>query len=108
MDSAALGKKINAARKEQGLTGERLSEMCNINATYLRQIEGGTKTPSLPVFVTICQQLHVSPHYLLSADLETVKHHDNAQLHKLLESATPKQTDLIFTMIQAALEVVGE
>ena len=38
MDRTALGKRIKEARKEHGLTGERLAEMCNINATYLRQI----------------------------------------------------------------------
>lgn len=39
MDKKLLGKRINTARKEQGWTSERLSEACNINATYLRQIE---------------------------------------------------------------------
>ena len=39
MDKKLLGKRINTARKERGWTSERLSEACNINATYLRQIE---------------------------------------------------------------------
>ena len=50
MDKKLLGKRINTARKERGWTSERLSEACNINATYLRQIEAGTKVPSLQVF----------------------------------------------------------
>ena len=37
MDKKLLGKRINIARKERGWTSERLSEACNINATYLRQ-----------------------------------------------------------------------
>ena len=39
MEKNGLGKRINAVRKDRGLTADRLSEMCNINATYLRQIE---------------------------------------------------------------------
>ena len=54
MDKKLLGKRINTARKERGWTSERLSEACNINATYLRQIEAGTKVPSLQVFVLLC------------------------------------------------------
>ena len=57
MDKKLLGRQINRARKDRGLTSEKLSEACNINATYLRQIESGAKTPSLPMFVSICRAL---------------------------------------------------
>lgn len=66
MDKKLLGRKINAARKDRGITGEQLAELCSINATYLRQIEAGTKIPSLPLFVTICKELKASPSYLLA------------------------------------------
>lgn len=65
MDRKQLGRRINTARKDRGLTSEKLAEACNINSTYLRQIEAGVKTPSLPMFVTICRELKVSPNYLL-------------------------------------------
>ena len=63
MDKKLLGKKINISRKDKGLTSEKLSELCNINATYLRQIESGAKMPSLPVFISICRELKVSRSY---------------------------------------------
>ena len=66
MGDKLLGRRINAARKDRGITSERLSELCNINDTYMRQIESGAKIPSLPVFVTICKELRVSPSYLLA------------------------------------------
>ena len=53
MEGKGLGKRINMVRKDRGFTADRLSELCNINATYLWQIEGGTKVPSLPVFINI-------------------------------------------------------
>ena len=107
MNKVALGKRINAARKAQGLTSEKLSELCNINATYLRQIEGGTKTPSLPVFVTICQQLKVSPHYLLSADLASIDGANFEQLIQRLYAASPEQLRLISSMINGALDALN-
>ena len=65
MDRRKFGRRVNIARKDRGLTSEKLAELCNINATYLRQIESGAKTPSLPMFITICRELRVSPNYLL-------------------------------------------
>ena len=62
MEKKLLGKRINAARKERGWTSERLAEVCNINATYLRQIESGAKTPSLQVFVSLCDALRCNRH----------------------------------------------
>ncbi len=68
MEGKGLGKRINMVRKDRGFTADRLSEPCNINATYLRQIEGGAKVPSLPI--NICNALKISPDYLLWDTLE--------------------------------------
>ena len=102
MNKTALGRRINAARKDRGITGEKLAERCHLNATYLRQIDGGAKTPSLPVFVTICQQLGVSPDYLLAEDLTKSEAKGFAQL---LTGASPSQLKLITAMIHSALDV---
>jgi len=69
MDRKALGQRIRIARKDCGLTGEKLAERCSINATYLRQLESGAKIPSLPLFISLCIELRVSPDYLLSGEL---------------------------------------
>ena len=61
MDRKLLGKRINMARKDRGMTSERLSDACHTNATYLRQIEGGTKIPNLPVLVSPCEALPPCP-----------------------------------------------
>lgn len=103
MDKKLLGKRINVARKEQKMTGEKLAEACNINATYLRQIEAGTKMPSLPVFVTLCHELKVSPSYLLADSLAGSEARDMDTLFELWKKATPAQIRLITDMIQVAL-----
>ena len=108
MDRKLLGKKINLARKSKGMTGEQLSEACNINATYLRQIESGAKTPSLPVFISLCKELKVSASYLLSDILNDPEIIEMDDLQRLWQTATPKQIKLISSMIRSALENVEE
>ena len=106
MDKKLFGKRVNAARKEQKLTGEKLAEACNINATYLRQIEGGMKLPSLPVFVTLCRELKASPSYLLADALGGSGAADVDIVYDLIENATPSQMRMITAMIHGALEAL--
>lgn len=108
MDKKLLGKRINTARKERVWTSERLAEACSINATYLRQIEAGTKIPSLPVFVSLCEALNVSPTYLLIEVLPQQGNQDMDALLELLQNATPKQLNMMVSMIRSALEASKE
>ncbi len=103
MEENSLGRRINRVRKDRGLTAEKLSEKCSINATYLRQIEGGTKVPSLPVFVSICNALRISPDYLLR---ETLVDNDVSEIQELTElwkTASPSQQEIAVAMIRAVL-----
>lgn len=104
MDRKLLGKRINEVRKERGYTADKLSELCHINATYLRQIEGGAKIPSLPVFTDICNALKISPAYLLKDALVQNELSSLGELSALWENATPGQIRLITAMVRAALE----
>lgn len=106
MDKKQFGRKINMARKDLGLTSEKLSELCNLNATYVRQIEAGTKIPSLPVFVTFCKVLKVSPSYLLSEVMEGLEGAETDMLYDLWQKASPSQLRVITAMVQSALDVV--
>ena len=104
MDKKSLGRRINTARKDKGLTSEKLSEMCNINATYLRQIESGAKTPSLPLFISLCRELRVSPCYLLAEQLPEPEIGEMDALWELWTRATPQQIRIVSSMIRSALE----
>ncbi len=104
MDKKLLGRQINRARKDRGFTSEGLSEACNINATYLRQIESGTKVPSLPVFVSLCRELKVSPSYLLVEVLPDSECGDMDVLLELWQTATPTQIKIISSMVKSALQ----
>ena len=104
MDEKGLGKRINMARKERGYTADRLSELCSINATYLRRIEGGTKVPSLPVFINICNALKISPDYLLRDSLTDNDVSKIRELTELWENTPPSQQEIAAAMLRAVLE----
>ena len=101
-----LGQRIRTARKEKGLTGEKLADACNINPTYLRQIEAGTKIPSLPMFVTICEALNASPGYLLSDSFDESGSRGAVPLSVLCDKATPSQRRIITAMVDAAVKAM--
>ena len=99
---------LNFPVKIYPMNGERLAEACSINATYLRQIEAGSKVPSLPVFVSLCAALNVSPTYLLVEVLPQQGNQDMDALLELLQTATPKQLNMMTSMIRSALETSKE
>lgn len=106
MDKKQMGRRINAARKDRGITGERLAEACNVNATYLRQIESGMKTPSLPMFVALCRELKVSPNYLLPDLVSGTEAEKNERIGKILSEAgpSPAQMEIIEEIIGVILK----
>lgn len=106
MDKAALGKRLRQARKDKGLTSEKLSELCSINATYLRQIEAGTKVPSLPVFVSLCRELGTHSDFLLIDSLPGIGIEEYNELSSLLQTATPSQMKVITAMLCGALKAL--
>lgn len=104
MEDKGLGKRINMVRKNRGFTADRLSELCNVNATYLRQIEGGTKIPSLPVFINICNALKISPDYLLQDSLMDNEISKISELTELWENTLPSEQEIVAIMIRAVLD----
>ncbi|MCD7835049.1 MAG: helix-turn-helix domain-containing protein [Lachnospiraceae bacterium] len=105
-DQGLLGKRIREVRKSNGYTTRGAADQLNISQTYLRQIESGksTKTPSLAVFVSICNLFHISPDYLLQDqlvenELSAVK--DAAALYKKTSYSTQK---VVLAMLNAAME----
>ena len=108
MDKKAFGSRLRQARKDRGLTSEKLSELCNINATYLRQIEGGTKVPSLPIFISLCEALDASPNSLLIDSLPAIGLETINELAALWKAATPSQIKVVTAMLTSALRVLQE
>ena len=75
MDSRLVGKRIQAVRKERGLTQDQLSQLVDLSPNYLSNIETGLKTPKLDTFVAIINALQCDANSLLGdvVDATTVK-----------------------------------
>ncbi len=104
MDRKPLGTQIKRARKQCGMTAERLAEACNMDTTYLRQIESGHKMPSLPMFVILCRELKVSPGVLLSDYLPAPEYEERDRLHEFYRTLTPEQKALAAELLDSVKE----
>ena len=96
-----IGRRIKEARTKRGLTQEQLAEKAEITVVYLSELERGVKLPSLTVFVSIAETLHVSTDSLLRDDLETGKEYIYNDLTKKLERLTPKQRIAVTEIVDA-------
>ena len=96
-----IGRRIKEARTKCGLTQEQLAEKVDITIVYLSELERGIKLPSLTVFVSIAEALHVSTDALLRDDLETGKQYIYADLTKKLEKLSPKQRVAVAAIVDA-------
>jgi transcriptional regulator with XRE-family HTH domain len=55
-----MGAAIKAARLENKLTQEKLSEMIGIAPSHVKQIEGGSRSPSVEVLYQLAHTLNFS------------------------------------------------
>ena len=106
MDKKQFGRRVNSARKDRGMTSDKLAEACNVNPTYLRQIESGMKTPSLPLFIEICRALKVSPNYMLPELVEGTEAEKLENFEKIFLEAdpTPSQIEALEEMARIVMK----
>jgi transcriptional regulator with XRE-family HTH domain len=60
MDKKVLGAAIKAARTENKLTQEKLSEIIGIAPSHVKQIEAGSRSPSVEVLYKLARTLNFS------------------------------------------------
>ena len=69
VDRTQFGKLLNEARLAKGVTVEALAEACDVSAAYMQKILSGKRGLGLDLLLKICNNLTVSPQYLLQGDL---------------------------------------
>jgi transcriptional regulator with XRE-family HTH domain len=103
-DKKSFGKRLNTIRKEQKVSSNALSEKCSVEPSYIRMIESGTRTPSMGLFIQLCNALNASPGYLLSDSLDAGADDQYDALCNRLREFTPKQIEMITAMIEAMMD----
>ena len=61
----ALGSRIAKRRVDRGIRQNELAEKVGISNNHLSGIEHGTAKPSIEVLASICNELDVTPDYLM-------------------------------------------
>ena len=100
MNPKEIGQNIRRYRIKRGLTQEQLAELADFSAGYVRQLEIGMKTLSLPALYRIAEALGTTPQSLLvcaEADSAT-------RVTALLAECTHCEQVVIADIVEAAAE----
>lgn len=60
IENIKFGKQVALLRHKKGLSQEKLSFLCNLNRTYIGEIERGEKSASLIVISKIAKGLNIN------------------------------------------------
>ncbi len=66
-----IGKRVSKRRKELKIKQNELAERLDISNTHMSSIENQHENPSLDIFVMLCNELSVTPDYLLLGNMHT-------------------------------------
>lgn len=67
-----MGNRIKLRRKELRIKQNELAELLDISNNHMSSIETGRQKPSLDTFIRICEELKVTPDYLLLGCMHTI------------------------------------
>jgi len=68
-----FGKRINAARKRNGLTTQELAEKCGVSRSYITLIERGQRLPGAKTLPRIAPALDLKASVVLNWYLEDIR-----------------------------------
>lgn len=64
-----MGKRIKIRRKELNIKQNEFAELLGISNNHMSSIETGRQKPSMDTFIGICEELRVTPDYLLLGNM---------------------------------------
>lgn len=97
-----MGHRIKLRRKELGITQEKLAESLGVSPNHLSGIETGAQNPSIGFFTDICEDLDVTPDYLLLGSM----HSDSVpeDIADSLRLCSPDDLELIRKIVNIFVE----
>ena len=100
MDKKHFGMKLRGKRKACGMTYQELADRCHVNHGYIRQLEAGSKLPSMQLLFTLCDVLGTSPNYLF----EYAEDGEDKQLLERIYRLTSEQKNAMICMLDAYIK----
>lgn len=100
MDYFEIGQRIRRVRKARGLSQEQLAEKVGISITHMSHIETANTKLSLPVLVSIAEELEVQTDMLLYDQLpQTTTTYAN-EVMEILDRCDAKQVRIIVDILK--------
>ena len=104
MDAQKVGRRIQEVRKSRGLTQEELSQMVDLSAKYISNVECGFKTPRLNTFVSIANALECDANCLLSDVLDVTTGQESGLISKKLLALPAEEQRRILRILEVMID----
>lgn len=97
-----MGTRIRQRRKTLKIKQSELAEKLDISNNHISAIENGREKPSLDIFISICEELRVTPDYLLLGSM----HSNNVSLDIIesLRLCSEEDIELIRELIEILIK----
>ncbi|MBQ7835543.1 MAG: helix-turn-helix transcriptional regulator [Ruminiclostridium sp.] len=102
MNLIEIGGRIKAYRKSIGISQEKLAEMIDVSPHYIYEIERGSKSMSLEMFVRLSKVLNLSTDYILFGNQTS----DTVSLVEQLAKMDEKQRERAESAFKALLPYI--
>ncbi len=102
MNYYEIGQRIRKNRKAIGLSQEELAEKVGISATHMSHIETGNTKLSLPVLVSLAEELEVNTDELLFEEKPTSRSSDLNDMMAMLSDCSSKELCTIRELIRVS------
>ena len=103
-----VGERIQAYRKNAGLTQEKLAETAGIHNTYVGQLERGEKNATLETIEKVARALDISLEVLFEAIITGGTGGQTArEVYQLMAIRPEKEQQLLLEIVKKALEYKG-
>jgi len=104
MDCKTIGPRIREQRKLKKLSITELSEASFISEIYLREIECGKRTPSLPTYINIVNALNIPFDICVRDELLFCKTHTFNKITEMIKDLTLNELKLISETINTIVK----
>lgn len=101
----AMGQRIAKRRKFLKIQQNTLAEQIGISNNHMSNIERGKETPSLDIFIAICNTLKVTPDYLLMGSMHSNNVPEN--IVDNLKLCLPQDIELVSMLVKYLVDRQG-
>lgn len=101
IDLTDIGKRIQRARKESGMSQLALAIQCDTSLPYISDIERGKKCISIDILVRIATALNISADQLLRLSCPASNYDHSEEAARILSDCTAEEAKLLLSLMES-------